>query len=453
MALPVREARASRVRTSGPLLAPAVIVALVVAVPLGLAVTIDRYGYDIWGVFVWGPVLMALCLPLVRWVARRTGEPGVVPFLLCAASLKIVIGSVLRYTTAQAFYGGLADAARYDNAGSELMDLFRQGIFTDLGKISGTRFIEVLSGVIQAVIGETRMGNFLVFSFLGFVGMVLFYVAFCEALPNGDRRLYRLLLFLTPTMWYWPSSIGKEAFMLLCLGAAAFGAARLFGGHLSGAVIGGVGLWGTMVVRPHMTMVFMVGLLFALPSFSRREERAARPWAVRLAPLLMLLLLPAAIGTMEEFFGLDKLDADTAEDVAVEVTRRTAQGGSEYSTVDPFTPAGLTVGTGTVFFRPFPWEASGLQGLISSVEIAMIATVCSVAIWRRRNALIEGFRQRYARLGLGYTLAFGSAFAAVGNFGILVRQRSLLLPLAFILAACIPLPRRGQMSVSFGVDE
>jgi hypothetical protein len=435
VAAPVRAPKPVRIKSGGPRAAPAVILALVVIVPLGLAVTIDRYGYDIWGAFVWGPVTLLLCLPLARWAARRTGEPGVVPFLLGAAFLKIVVGAVLRYTSAQAFYGGLADAASYDNAGSVLMDQFRQGIFTDLGKISGTRFIEVLSGLVQALIGETRMGNFLVFSFLGFIGMVLFYVAFCEALPRGDKRLYRWLLFLTPTMWYWPSSIGKEAFMLLCLGAAAFGAARLFGGHLSGVVIGGLGLWGTIVMRPHMTMVFMVGLLFALPSLTRRNEATGRRWVARLAPLLLLVLLPSAVGAVEEFFGLDKLDADTAEEITTEVMRRTAQGGSEYATADPFTPAGMVVGTGTVLLRPFPWEARGVQGLVSAAEIAVLAVVAGATLWRRRSGLLEAFRRRYVRLAIGYVLAFGSAFAAVGNFGILVRQRSLLLPLAFVIVA------------------
>jgi hypothetical protein len=299
---------------------------------------------------------------------------------------------------------------------------------------------------VQAVIGETTIGAFLVFSFFGFVGLVLLYVAFCEALPSGDRRLYRLLLFLTPTLWYWPSGLGKEAFMLFCLGAAALGAVRLFAGRLSGLVLGGLGLWGVIVVRPHMAIVFMVGVLFALPALQHQAAEGGRRWAMRLAPLLLLVALPIAVGAVEDIFGLDELNPDSAQDVAADVERRTSQGGSEYEPTDAFTPQGLVLGTVTTLYRPFPWEVPGLQGLMSSLEMTALAVVCPIAMWRRRRGLLSGLRQRYTRFALGYTVAFGMAFATVGNFGILTRQRSLVLPFAFIVVACATAwPREQQL--------
>lgn len=431
-----REPRPPRQGTEGTLLVPVCVLACVAVIPVGLAVTIENYGYDIWGAFIWGPVLLLCCLPLCRWAARRTGDPDVVRFLMAAAVLKVIVGSVLRYASAQAFYGALTDAARYDNAGAELAPFFRRGVFEDLGAISGTRFIEVVSGAVQAVIGDTRMGTFLVFSFFGFVGMVLLYVAFCQALPEGNRRFFRLLLFLTPTIWYWPSSIGKEAIVLLCLGAAVLGAVQLFAGHARGLLLGGLGAWGMTIIRPHMTLVLLAGLLVALPPLDRRTS--GRGVGRFLLPLAVVVALPLVVGQVEKFFSIDSLNADSAESVRVTVERQTGQGGSAFSVPDTQSPWGLVVGVVTVVSRPFPWEADGVTTALSAVEIAALTLLFLRRALPNPTALVRSLRHRLPRLAAGYALAFCVVFAAVGNFGILVRQRSLLLPMLFVILAAAP---------------
>lgn len=422
------------------------VLGLVCTVPLGLAVTVDRYGYDIWGGFIWGPVLLLACLPLCRWVARVTDEPGAVQLLMGAALLKVIGGGWARYLTLQAFYEGGGDSLAYDEAAAALTPQLRSFDLTGLGKLSGTRFVEVLTGAVQAVIGNTYFGSFLVFSALGFVGLCLFYVAFCESLPNADRGTFRLLLFFTPTMWFWPSSIGKEAFMLLCLGAATFGASRLFAGRPVGLVVGGLGVWGTIVVRPHLALILLFGLAVALVPIPERGARR-RSWAAYVLPFAALLVVPIAVAQAEEFLGIDDLDVDSAEEFLDEVSRRTTQGGSEFTVGDVGTPAGYVVGLVTVLVRPFPWEAGGI-GLVSSLEAtALVAFGGWVFVTRWRTALAS-LRVRLVRLSLGYVLAFAAAFSAVGNFGILARQRSLMFPFFFVLVAAA-LPR----SSSAPVDE
>ena len=414
------------------------VLALVGTVPLGLAVTVDTYGYDIWGAFIWAPVLLIAAFPLCRWVARVTGEPGVVQLLMGAALLKVVGGGWARYITLQAFYEGGGDSLAYDDAAAVLAPQLRSLDLTGLGKLSGTRFMEVLTGSVQAVIGSTYLGTFLVFSALGFVGLCLFYVAFCESLPNADRSTFRLLLFFTPTMWFWPSSIGKEAFMLLCLGAATFGASRLFRGRPIGLLFGGLGLWGTIVVRPHLALILFVGVVAALiPIPEGRGDR--RPRAAYVLPFVALLALPVVIEQAEAFLGIDDLNVDSAEDFLSEVNRRTAQGGSEFTIGDVGSPAGYTVGLITVLIRPFPWEAGGI-GLASSLEATFLVGIGVWVFATRWRAALRSLRERFVRLALGYVLAFAAAFSSVGNFGILARQRSLMFPFFFILVAAA-LPR------------
>ena len=54
-----------------------------------------------------------------------------------------------------------------------------------------------------------------------------FYRAFVTALPDADHHRYALLIFLWPTLVFWPSSIGKDCWLLFTLGIASLGAARV----------------------------------------------------------------------------------------------------------------------------------------------------------------------------------------------------------------------------------
>ena len=230
-----------------------------------------------------------------------------------------------------------------------------------------------------------RIGTFLVFSAFGFIGLCFLYVAFCEALPDGDRTLYRRLLFLTPTMWFWPSIIGKEAFLLMCIGAAALGVVRLFAGRLSGLVLGGLGIWGTIVVRPHIALMVLAGLVFAaFPERHRRptarRRRRRRPVLALVLPLLALALIPLVASSAETFFHIDDLNLDTASEVRDEVSTRTSRGGSEFSPPDTGTLPGCSVGVATVIGRPLPWEASSGTSVLAAIETAALLAILTVAV-------------------------------------------------------------------------
>ena len=75
------------------------------------------------------------------------------------------------------------------------------------------------------MIGPSRLGGFLVYTFIGYWGLVLFHHAARIGLPSLDERRYAMLLYFMPALVFWPSSIGKEAVMMLAIGCAAFGAA------------------------------------------------------------------------------------------------------------------------------------------------------------------------------------------------------------------------------------
>lgn len=416
---------------TAPLAAVLAITAILVALGYGM----NHTSYIIWGAFWVAPVLLILSLPLAHRAARLDGDT-IGRIVLVAAAVKVFIVPLLRYWMVYGLYGGTADASRYHRVGALLAPLFRQGTYQDLGEISGTRFMEILTGQVYAFIGPTRLGGFMVFSWFSFLGVYLFYRAFRTACPGGDGRRYALLVFFFPTLLFWPASIGKEAFMILALGAAALGAAQLFTGRLRGLVWLSLGLWGAAVVRPHVALLVCAGLVVAAPLAVLRGGASGRQRSRLGSAMLLVALLVAGsalIGVAEEFLGLESLDAQTTQQELDEVTLRTEQGGSEFTAFSPSNPVGFVLSGVTVLFRPFPFEVRNVQAMLTALEGMALLALCALSLRRLVRLPAKVVKEPYLAFGFVYTLVFIYAFSSIVNFGLLARQRAQLLPVLFVL--------------------
>lgn len=419
-------------------LGPGSIVAFSLTSILALAYTMSTYSYEVWAVFWIAPLLMLICVPIASHAAQLEDDPMVARFLLAAAFLKIIVGSLTRFIVLHAAYNGGGDSERYHLTGKHLAMQMRHFDYGDVGKISGTRFVELLTGQIYAITGATRLGGFMVFSFLGFIGMYALYRAFCIAIPNGDRRRYRALLFLFPTMWFWPSSLGKEAWMIFTIGIAAYGFALIIDGHLRGLLCAGAALWGAAVVRPHVAAIFLVAAAAGVgarllagrgAAFTGRFQKSATAF-------FLVLMIGASLGIavlVQDRFDLDRLDAESAESVLVEAERRSGQGGSEFDAPSVNTPSGYAMGVVTVLVRPFPFEATNVQSLASSLEGLLLVVLVGVSIARLSRVPAMTFRIPAVAFAVAFVFTFAYAFASIENFGILVRQRSQVLPFVLLL--------------------
>ena len=239
--------------------------------------------YDTWGALIVGPVLTAVTFPALARQARREGDPRLLWILMAALVVKLLF-AVLRHYQATELYE-FSDSTGYHRGGTELAGRFLAGNFDTSVPVqlpSETLFMYIVTGVVYTVIRPSMLGGFVAFSWLAFLGLFLFYRAFHLAVPGGRSRTYAKLLFFLPSMLFWPSSIGKEAWTVFTLGIAAFGAARLFAGrgHARGIALFVLGLAGTAAVRPHFAGIFAlavtIGYLVGKP---RVESRSLVPAA------------------------------------------------------------------------------------------------------------------------------------------------------------------------------
>jgi len=398
--------------------------------------TIANGTYDLWGGLLLAPILVMLSLPILRRIARSDGDPWLLNLLSAALMIKL-LGALIRYLVTFSVLGP-ADANEYHRAGADLAREFRAWKFAGpafqehVPDFVGTPFIRLLTGIFYTVTGPTKLGGFVLFSWLGFWGLVLCYRAVRIGVPKGNHRLYAVLVFFLPSLVFWPSSIGKEAWMQLAIGLCLYGAARILAHQRGGFVLLVLGLTATGMVRPHISLIvfFALCVAYLLRPSRQRDEGPAPP--TKLLGILVLVLIGAVlIGRTQSFFELDSSGASAVDEVLTQVEEQSEQGGSEFDSVRPTSPVEFPFAVVTVLFRPFPFEAGSVTAMIASLE-GMVVLVLFIRVFRR---LLLVPRIPYAAFAATFTVLFIFAFSAFSNFGILVRQRTQVLPLVLVLVA------------------
>jgi hypothetical protein len=403
-------------------------------------VVMETSSYDIWSALIVGPLLILVSLPILAREAQRQGSRSVFHLLVLALLLKLV-GALLRYYADFEVYEGQTDALEYHEAGIQWAGWLVAGEFHAHGQdLSGTGFIEVATGVLYAITRPTLLGGYLVYSWLAFWGLFFFYRAFVMAVPEGRSLSYAHLLFFLPSLIFWPSSIGKEAWMIFTLGLAAMGAAHVLRGTLwRGLVLSAGGLWLASMVRPHVAAMLALGVAVAVGLMLVRS-RSGTSLARRIVSVAALGVLGLfLLGSSERFLQERRVDTDAGVNVALtEVERRTAQGGSEFSATLVESVGQLPTAAVTVTFRPFPFEANNFQALLTSLESAALLALFVVRVRWVLSAVRSVFRQPYVALAIVFIVAFVIAYSSISNFGILARQRTQVLPFLLVLLAVPP---------------
>ncbi len=414
--------------------------ALIGAYVSALLILVDRTSFDVWGAVLLMPILVALTVPALWRQAIREADPGTFRLLLLALVVKLA-GAVARYYVAFSVYGGAADATRYHSAGVGFAPLFRRLDFSGVHLVAGTSFIETVTGIVYALVGPSKMGGFVFFSWLGFWGLFLFYRAFTLAVPMGRRRSYAYLLFFLPSLVFWPSSIGKEAWMMFSLGIAAYGVARILTrGVWRGFIYCAGGLWLAGMVRPHIAALVGVSLAAAIVTRKGRIEWRELTPVIKGASIVAVAIVAAVLVVHTDRF-LQKSGIDTNQGVSstlTDVQDRTSEGGASFAPSILDSPVRAPLATITVLFRPFVFEAHNFQSILAAIEGTALLAFCLIRP-RWGWAAMRSLRQQpYVVFCLVFTLLFIVGFSSFANFGLLARERVQLYPLFLVLFSIPP---------------
>jgi hypothetical protein len=386
------------------------------------------------------PILALLAAFLARRVASSDRNPAMVSFVMAAFAAKM-LGAIVRYALGYLLYHGQVDASDYQSYGAALAPKYRAFNFaSNVGGSTGTAFMRKLTAVVYAFGGSSRLGGYLMFSFMSFVGLLLLWRAFCRAVPNGDHRMYGLLVLFLPSFLYWPSAVGKEAWALLTIGVASYGIARVLTRNIvSGLLLFALGLLGVTMLRPHIALTMFCGLILAA-AVAKTKRRGG------FAPFLRIIVLGALfvvgivlVARTSSFFGVSSLNTETVNSTLAAASGQTAEGGSAFTPIkfSPANPVSWVGATVTVLFRPLPFEAHNVTALAASAESVFLIYL----MWTRRKRLRSIWREMrlhpYVAYSVGVTFTFIFAFSAFSNFGILSRERTQVMPF-FLVLLCLP---------------
>lgn len=404
-----------------------------IVVTLGLLAWGSLHGRPLAIGLVAVPVVMAIAYPLLARYASVERDFDLLGIVYLGLALRFV-GSYYRFVIA-------ADAKSYYNYGVLFAESFRRLDFAvDLGRpVPGTGTVRWFSALVVVFTGPNIYLEFVVFTLIAFSGMLLFYRAFTTAFPTGDRKRYALLLFLWPSMAFWPSSIGKEALMMFGIGLGSYGAARMFAHRPLGMTALAGGLAVLALIRPHMALVVIVCVGVAY-LFVRSVSGSVWLSGSKIVAIAVLLVGGAVIATQTaEFLKVDDFGQDQLDAAAQSATDRTSQGGAEFTPIRAdSSPIAFPAAVGTVLFRPLPFEAHSQEALIAAAEGVLLIAV-TAASWRRLVLLPwKILREPYVAYALSMVLLFCFVFSVIANFGILTRQRTQVLPLLFVLLAIPP---------------
>lgn len=405
--------------------------------------------------FIEAAILPLLFVALFAWIAGRMSQDTDRKWLqhyVVLAYLAKVFGAFARYWMVTGLYER-GDSYQYHLAGETFANVWRGFVVpvsTSGGE--GTAATQVITGFIYAIFTPSFLGGFLLFATLAFVGQLLFYGAFRRWFGAEKQRLYALAVLFFPSLIFWPSSIGKDALMVLFLGIAAYGASRLLATYkiITSSLMIGAGLILASRIRPHVAGMLALALVLAI-------LLGKAPAAFRGSPKRPVMLIGAVAGTAFVLLTFSStfqvgLDADrTQTDISgflEDVSDQTGTGGSAIDGVAITTPSRLPLAVITVLFRPLIHEGTSIQVLASALEGTVML---GLVIWKfpqmwRNKGLLR--RKSYMTLCFFYTGGFIIGFSAIQNLGILARQRVQLLPmfLALIVGLGWPEPEhpRGQ---------
>lgn len=422
-------------------------VAVGVAYVVGLAYAMHAFTYDTWGVFTLTPPLILLSVLATRYVFRS--EPhGTLRLALLGLAAKVGGSFLIYFVTFQAY--GHGDSGLYHSVGKTIASEFwmnERTLRSIIPTSTGTPFMSEVTGVVYTMIGTSELAGYIFFGVLSYWGLVFYVKAAFVAVPGLCNTHYPKYMFLVPSLLFWSSTVGKESFLMFCLGATTLGVANLLAGHrlTTSLALTAVPLIPVGFLRPHYVGIWTGGFVAALAAAAflpsaRVSGRRVRFW---LLTAIGAITLAGVISLVLSFLDTRKTNDDESVTEQVQlifdrVENQTATGGSVITPVTVNGPQDWPWAALRTLSRPMLFEARSAPELAVALETTVLLGIAALR-WRALLALPRLlFRHPYLLGAAVMTVAFGVAFSSFNNLGLLARQRSLILPMLLLF---ISLPR------------
>jgi hypothetical protein len=330
-----------------------------------------------------------------------------------------------------------ADCYGYHHNGMMVAQLIRAGNWGAITWQLGSDTMPIVTGLLYAPFGGDIYGMLFFSAALGFCAALYLCRAFALWATPAQLKLYALIILFLPSLGMWAGYYGKDSWVALGLGMAAYGYSSTLKPH------GPVGVWHLLagvaivtVIRPHIALVLAASMGLAYVWGLTQSRRLSV-----LAKLGMIVMLIAMFGLLAAvargFLGLSEISADSLQEYARAKSAGNALGGSAVEVQSSPGVVGALLnfprGVVRVLFQPFPWEIHNFAAGMAALENLFILWFVLSRAGRMRK-LFRGMVRRpyilFSSLLAGMLLLM---FSFIPNLGLLSRQRVQLLPFLFVV--------------------
>lgn len=285
----------------------------------------------------------------------------------------------------------------------------------------GSTFVFKLCTFLKTVLGATYLDTFMLFQAFGFAGLVILARLFAEI---QDRMLvpqnpqYILLLFV-PSVNFWTSAIGKDAPLFFSVSVCLWSMMQLnkrWGYYFASLAI-------MLLFRPHIALLSVIAL--ALSTLFGSSTSLGRKIGVLTIAAVGIWL---TAGAVESTFGVNAISASSVDDYIDLKTRQFAMDTGRTS----LGRAPFYLKVVSLLFRPFFFDASGVMGLIASVE--NVGVLLGFVYLVRHSAELGHLMRRVPFVRFAVSFAFCTLLLLsimYYNVGLGLRERVMVYPMVF----------------------
>ena len=386
-------------------------------------------------------ILFAVSRPIIRRISNAERNPWLAKVLTFSLVLHL-LAAPLQIWVVDHLYGGIADWTQYLNKGAALA---RSGFnlnYAHVTGIVGDGMVSIITGVVFRIIGVNQLATFVVFSWFSFLGLIFFYRAFSLTFTGANTRRYAILLFFLPSLIFWTADVSKEAIMTFSLGLCAYGAAKILARRRGGFALVILGGAIGAPVRANELLLLLAGFAVAmiiLPAGPRRNLGGLR----RLGSILVLGALLAGSVFITLHYLLHQGGSFSLNSIAKGNQGASRPGAVSSAVTYSSNPARYPKDVYTVLFDPELFNAHGNGERLAAVENLIIIGVILSSMRQLRIVIRAAFARPYVMLCGIFSVAFCYTFAALGNLGLITRERTLLFPFLLVIL-CIPRSPKGE---------
>ncbi|MCX6210395.1 MAG: hypothetical protein NTZ59_13070 [Bacteroidetes bacterium] len=297
---------------------------------------------------------------------------------------------------------------------------------------TGSPFIRFLAWPFSNMLMLSYYSLMLIFSHIGFVGILLFYCCAKENINIINKKSKITILewlFILPNIHFWSSSLGKGSVMIFGLGLFFYGLSR-FNYRFFYILIG---LFFIYFTRPHILLTCIIGIAIASMLSGNLISRFVKYFLIILSFCGVYFLTDKVL----EFTDTDSLNILNSSSInhrAMELSKSSS--GVDISTYNP------VYKLITFWFRPLFVDATGFMGLIVSFENLLLVFMLLSSV-KTLFTKIKHFNGLFLCCLFAFILGSFVLAQVSGNLGIALRQKAQLMPLFFILyAKCIEIKQQ-----------